>query len=575
MKKKRARIFTLVLSLALLVSVCVLSFPALAGSGAESTGTDITGVKFSTIGAGANELKIFCTVEPATLTTGNYWEGTIKEVITQEELDAFTTKIRINDKTLKEWMDTGYIRYLPATSAGQLDIVFKNSGDFLNFGDYGETITFEKGCKLPGVAALAEEISYKFTFTSGAETVGKRVVNTPSTTEATTEASTEASTEATTKATTSPSIITPPTTDAPKAEITWTGVNTYSENYYIVHLNVSPKTLTAGQKYYDNGEIVMDSEAWSYQFADYIFFNGYSFKDLIEKDPDIFVGIQASNGRTDNLEFTLSPAALAKNKVPYFGTTGKGETIDLRAGCLLPNGTEIKENGAWVVTPGKPQGVRTSPSAITKEPVHYYPDGSATTGATTEPTTEPTTAATQAPQEEHTFTFEGTLVDADGKALGGVSMSIHGDGTQTIVTEDDGSFLLLDMQSGSKTFLVIRNGAVSTMVIEMKEAVNAAKAALSADGKVLTLPSKAKTLSMKLMLNKDNSLSVNSVEVIKWVDGYQPPAGGDDSAETDGSDSGETGPETGVPLALGAVLALALAVTVLAVTGRAEKQAKN
>lgn len=571
MKKKMARIFTLVLSLALLVSVCVLSFPALAGSGAESTGTDITGVKFSTIGAGANELKIFCTVEPATLTTGNYWEGTIKEVITQEELDAFTTKIRINDKTLKEWMDTGYIRYLPATSAGQLDIVFKNSGDFLNFGDYGETITFEKGCKLPGVAALAEEVSYKFTFTSGAETVGKRVVNTPSTTEATTEASTEASTEATTKATTSPSIITPPTTDAPKAEITWTGVNTYSENYYIVHLNVSPKTLTAGQKYYDNGEIVMDSEAWFYQFADYIFFNGYSFKDLIEKDPDIFVGIQASNGRTDNLEFTLSPAALAKNKVPYFGTTGKGETIDLRAGCLLPNGTEIKENGAWVVTPGKPQGVRTSPSAITKEPVHYYPDGSATTGATT----EPTTAATQAPQEEHTFTFEGTLVDADGKALGGVSMSIHGNGTQTIVTEDDGSFLLLDMQSGSKTFLVIRNGAVSTMVIEMKEAVNAAKAALSADGKVLTLPSKAKTLSMKLMLNKDNSLSVNSVEVIKWVDGYQPPAGGDDSAETDGSDSGETGPETGVPLALGAVLALALAVTVLAVTGRAEKQAKN
>ena len=37
MKKKMARIFTLVLSLALLVSVCVLSFPALAGSGAEST----------------------------------------------------------------------------------------------------------------------------------------------------------------------------------------------------------------------------------------------------------------------------------------------------------------------------------------------------------------------------------------------------------------------------------------------------------------------------------------------------------------------------------------------------------
>lgn len=73
-------------------------------------------------------------------------------------------------------------------------------------------------------------------------------------------------------------------------------------------------------------------------------------------------------------------------------------------------------------------------------------------------------------------------MDADGKALGGVSMSIHGNGTQTIVTEDDGSFLLLDMQSGSKTFLVIRNGAVSTMVIEMKEAVNAAKAALSADG---------------------------------------------------------------------------------------------
>lgn len=80
---------------------------------------------------------------------------------------------------------------------------------------------------------------------------------------------------------------------------------------------------------------------------------------------------------------------------------------------------------------------------------------------------------------------------------------------------------------------------------------------------------------MKLMLNKDNSLSVNSVEVIKWVDGYQPPAGGDDSAETDGSDSGETGPETGVPLALGAVLALALAVTVLAVTGKSRKNRRK
>ena len=35
---------------------------------------------------------------------GNYWEGSVKDVITQEELDAFTTKITLNGKTLQQYM---------------------------------------------------------------------------------------------------------------------------------------------------------------------------------------------------------------------------------------------------------------------------------------------------------------------------------------------------------------------------------------------------------------------------------------------------------------------------------------
>lgn len=121
--------------------------------------------------------------------------------------------------------------------------------------------------------------------------------------------------------------------------------------------------------------------------------NGYSFKDLIELDPEIFVTIQASAGRTDNVEFTLSPAALKKNNIPYYGTTQKAEKIDLRAGCLLPNKAELKANDAWNVTPGKPQGIKADPSYIAKEPVKYYPtEGGDTSSETSSETSSDTSS---------------------------------------------------------------------------------------------------------------------------------------------------------------------------------------
>ena len=340
MQKSKSKVLTLLLTFITILSIVALSFSVFVTKGSAGSEPTITGVKFSTIGAGANELKIYCTVSPATLKQGNYWEGSLKDVITQEELDAFTTKIKINGKTLKEWMDTGYIRYLPATSAGQLDIVFKNSGDFLTFED--ELITFEKDCKLPGVAALTEDITYKFKFQSNAETTGEKVENTSSSTSSETSSATSSNTSSATSSTSS--IITPPTNDEfDEGKITWTGVHYFEDTasgHYIIHLNVSPKTLVAGQKYYENGEVQSISEAQFNQFADYIFFNGYSFKDLIELDPEIFVTIQASAGRTDNVEFTLSPAALKKNNIPYYGTTQKAEKlICVQAACC-----RIKQN---------------------------------------------------------------------------------------------------------------------------------------------------------------------------------------------------------------------------------------
>ena len=319
---------------------------------------EVTGVKLDSTFAGAGELKLYISVSPASLTSGNYWEGSVKDVITQEELDAFTTKITLNGKTLQQYMSEGFIKYIPSNNPGQLDVVFDNAkgGEFLTFGD--EIIVFEKGCKFPGAGgALEKDVTYKFSFVQGGVADGtlegeKEPENPPEDPDD------------------------KPTSDKfEEGTITWAGVHHYDSKNYIVHLNVSLKTLVAGQKYYDNGEIVNMSENQFWQFADYIFFNGYSFKDLIEMDPEIFITIQASEGRTDNIEFTVSPEALERNDIPYYGTTGKGETIDLRAGCLLPNKTEIKTNIAWNVTPGQPQGTQTTPSNITKKPVRYY-DGS-------------------------------------------------------------------------------------------------------------------------------------------------------------------------------------------------------
>ena len=552
------------------------------GEKVENTPTTITGVKFSTIGAGANELKIFCTVSPDTLKQGNYWEGSLKDVITQEELDAFTTKIKINGKTLKEWMDTGYIRYLPATSAGQLDIVFKNSGDFLTFED--ELITFEKDCKLPGVAALTEDITYKFKFQSAAETTGEKVENTSSSTSSETSSATSSNTSSATSSNTSSatssntssatsstsSIITPPTNDEfDEGKITWTGVHYFEDTasgHYIIHLNVSPKTLVAGQKYYENGEVQSISEAQFNQFADYIFFNGYSFKDLIELDPEIFVTIQASAGRTDNVEFTLSPAALKKNNIPYYGTTQKAEKIDLRAGCLLPNKAELKANDAWNVTPGKPQGIKADPSYIAKEPVKYYPTEGGDTSSETSSETSSDTSSEETPEEPKadTFTVEGKLTDASGNVLGGVSMSVHGSTTQSLITEEDGTFLLMDFEAGEQTFLVIKSGTVSSQKFEVVRSNTATKAIISADGKVLTVPAKAKTVALNLVLNDENKLLLGSTSVLAWETGYVPPADTDNGS----GDAEEDGPQTGVPFACGIVLLCVVAAAAVVVTKR-------
>lgn len=566
MQKSKSKVLTLLLTFITILSIVALSFSVFVTKGSAGSEPTITGVKFSTIGAGANELKIFCTVSPDTLKQGNYWEGSLKDVITQEELDAFTTKIKINGKTLKEWMDTGYIRYLPATSAGQLDIVFKNSGDFLTFGD--ELITFEQGCKLPGVAALTEDITYKFKFQSNAETTGEKVENTSSSTSSETSSATSSNTSSATSSTSS--IITPPTNDEfDEGKITWTGVHYFEDTasgHYTIHLNVSPKTLVAGQKYYENGEVQSISEAQFNQFADYIFFNGYSFKDLIELDPEIFVTILASAGRTDNVEFTLSPAALKKNNIPYYGTTQKAEKIDLRAGCLLPNKAELKANDAWNVTPGKPQGIKADPSYIAKEPVKYYPTEGGDTSSETSSETSSDTSSEETPEEPKadTFTVEGKLTDASGNVLGGVSMSVHGSTTQSLITEEDGTFLLMDFEAGEQTFLVIKSGTVSSQKFEVVRSNTATKAIISADGKVLTVPAKAKTVALNLVLNDENKLLLGSTSVLAWETGYVPPADTDNGS----GDAEEDGPQTGVPFACGIVLLCVVAAAAVVVTKR-------
>ena len=521
MQKTKSGRLTFLVSVTLIISVILLSFSMFGIKGSANTGANVTGVKFDSTFAGAGELKFYVSVSPASLKIGNYWEGTIKDVITQEELDAFTTKITINDKTLQQYMNEGFVKYVPAKSAGQLDIVFDNTkgGEFLTFKD--EIIVFEKGCKFPGVGdALTEDITYKFKFVEGNTSDGVLVGGSEP----------EGPED-------KPSGDLPTSDKFEEGTITWTGVHCYDSENYIVHLNVSPKTLVAGQKYYDNGEIVNMSENQFWQFADYIFFNGYSFKDLIEKDPEIFVAIMASIGRTDNIEFTLSPKALERNNIPYFGTTDKAETIDLRAGCLLPNKNEIKTNIAWNVTPGLPQGTQTTPSNITKEPVRYY-DGEEETPdkPTDKPTDNPTDKPTDNPsgdgveeEEDNTFIIEGMLSDESGKELGGLSMSIHGTTTNTLITEEDGSFFLTKMEAGEYTFLVIQSGKVSTQKFNIALSADANGTSLSDDGKTLTVPEKAKAISLNLILDSSNNLKIGSTSVLTWEDGYVPSA--DDNAD--------------------------------------------
>ena len=329
---------------------------------------------------------------------------------------------------------------------------------------------------------------------------------------------------------------------------------------------MSPKTLVAGQKYYENGEVQSISEAQFNQFADYIFFNGYSFKDLIELDPEIFVTILASAGRTDNVEFTLSPAALKKNNIPYYGTTQKAEKIDLRAGCLLPNKAELKANDAWNVTPGKPQGIKADPSYIAKEPVKYYPTEGGDTSSETSSETSSDTSSEETPEEPKadTFTVEGKLTDASGNVLGGVSMSVHGSTTQSLITEEDGTFLLMDFEAGEQTFLVIKSGTVSSQKFEVVRSNTATKAIISADGKVLTVPAKAKTVALNLVLNDENKLLLGSTSVLAWETGYVPPADTDNGS----GDAEEDGPQTGVPFACGIVLLCVVAAAAVVVTKR-------
>ena len=512
MQKTKSGRLTFLVSVTLIISVILLSFSMFGIKGSANTGANVTGVKFDSTFAGAGELKFYVSVSPASLKTGNYWEGTIKDVITQEELDAFTTKITINGKTLQQYMSEGFIKYIPANSAGQLDVVFDNAkgGEFLTFGD--EIIVFEKGCKFPGAGdALAEDITYKFNFVQGGTSDGVLVGGSEP----------EGPED-------KPSGDLPTSDKFEEGTTTWAGVHYYDSKNYIVHLNVSPKTLVAGQKYYDNGEIVNMSENQFWQFADYIFLNGYSFKDLIEKDPEIFIAIMASIGRTDNIEFTLSPEALKRNNIPYFGTTDKAETIDLRAGCLLPNKNEIKTNIAWNVTPGKPQGTQTTPSNITKEPVRYY-DGEDETPD--KPTDKPTDNPSKDPsgdgveeEEDNTFIIEGMLSDESGKELGGVSMSIHGTTTTTLITEEDGSFFLTKMEAGEYTFLVIQSGKVSTQKFNIALSADANGTSLSDDGKTLTVPEKAKAISLNLILDSSNNLKIGSTSVLTWEDGYVPSA---------------------------------------------------
>ena len=289
-------------------------------------------------------------------------------------------------------------------------------------------------------------------------------------------------------------------------------------------------------------------------------------EDLIELDPEIFVTILASAGRTDNVEFTLSPAALKKNNIPYYGTTQKAEKIDLRAGCLLPNKAELKANDAWNVTPGKPQGIKADPSYIAKEPVKYYPTEGGDTSSETSSETSSDTSSEETPEEPKadTFTVEGKLTDASGNVLGGVSMSVHGSTTQSLITEEDGTFLLMDFEAGEQTFLVIKSGTVTSQKFEVVRSNTATKAIISADGKVLTVPAKAKTVALNLVLNDENKLLLGSTSVLAWETGYVPPADTDNGS----GDAEEDGPQTGVPFACGIVLLCVVAAAAVVVTKR-------
>ena len=105
MQKTKSARFTFLVSVLLALSMILLSFSMFGIKGSANTRADVTGVKFDSTFAGAGELKFYISVTPATLKTGNYWEGSLKNVISQDELDAFTTKITINGKTLQQYMN--------------------------------------------------------------------------------------------------------------------------------------------------------------------------------------------------------------------------------------------------------------------------------------------------------------------------------------------------------------------------------------------------------------------------------------------------------------------------------------
>ncbi len=116
------------------------------------------------------------------------------------------------------------------------------------------------------------------------------------------------------------------------------------------------------------------------------------------------------------------------------------------------------------------------------------------------------------------------LSDESGKELGGVSMSIHGTTTTTLITEEDGSFFLTKMEAGEYTFLVIQSGKVSTQKFNIALLADANGTSLSDDGKTLTVPEKAKAISLNLILDSSNNLKIGSTSVLTWEDGYVPSA---------------------------------------------------